>query len=427
MKQLSGRSGQSGQSGGGPKADSAPRRSILVVDDSRLQRRILGSSILKWGYDLHEAASGEEALGICRTRHIDLILSDWMMPGMDGPEFCRAFRALKRDTYGYFILLTSKSAKEEVAHGLDAGADDFLTKPVHPDELRARIIAGERIQVMERELQDKNRIVSSTLARLQILYDRIDRDLVEARRLQQSLVRERVRDFGGARVTLMLRPSGHVGGDLVGMFPINDRQIGVYGIDVSGHGIASALMTARLAGYFPPGAPDQNIALRPGPDGGWKPRAPAGVAAALNALILDEMETEHYLTLLLGHLDMESGRMVMTQAGHTHPVIQRRDGGLESVGAGGMPVGLISGAVYEDFEVTLGPGDRLLIPSDGITECTDARGRMLEDEGLFAILRAHAGAGGEELTDALVRDLTGFAGRDDLEDDISAVLVERAG
>ncbi len=410
-----------------PVKEQGKPRSILVVDDSRLQRRILCSLLGKWGYELHEAESGEEALKICRTRHIDLILSDWMMPGMGGPDFCRAFRTLERKSYGYFILLTSKSAKEEVAQGLDAGADDFLTKPVHPDELRARIIAGERIQAMERELHEKNRIVSSTLAQLQALYDRIDRDLVEARKLQQSLVRERFRDYGAAAVTLMLRPSGHVGGDLVGMFPINDRQIGIYGIDVSGHGIASALMTARLAGYFPAGKPDQNIALRQDHRGAWHPRPPSGVAATLNALILQEMETEHYLTLLLGHLDLTSGHMVMTQAGHPHPVIQRRAGAIETVGVGGMPVGLIDGADFEDFEVTLTPGDRILVLSDGVTECSDAQGHMLEGAGLCAMLGKNAGIRGERLTEALIRDLTEFAGGADFEDDISAVLVEFNG
>ena len=151
-------------------------------------------------------------------KSIDLVLSDWMMPGMNGLEFCQEFRALENDRYGYFILLTSKSEKGEVAHGLDVGADDFLIKPVAAMELRARIKAGERILKMERELVEKNRLVNETLSQISELYDSLDRDLIEARSLQQSLVREKSRDFGDARVTLLLRQSGHVGGDLVGFF-----------------------------------------------------------------------------------------------------------------------------------------------------------------------------------------------------------------
>ncbi|MGB3379571.1 MAG: response regulator, partial [Allopontixanthobacter sediminis] len=88
-------------------------RTVLVVDDSKMQRRILCASLARAGYDVLEAASGEEALQVCTTCAPDLILSDWMMPGMTGPEFCRAFRGLQRDSYGYFILLTSKSEKNE--------------------------------------------------------------------------------------------------------------------------------------------------------------------------------------------------------------------------------------------------------------------------------------------------------------------------
>ena len=140
---------------------------MLVVDDSRLQRRILASSLKKWGFEVVEAESGEQAMEICQSDLPDLVLSDWMMPGMDGLEFCRAFRALPGEDYGYFILLTAKSEKVEIARGLDAGADDFLTKPVNPSELRARISAGERIIAMQRELSDKNRVIRDTLDRLQ--------------------------------------------------------------------------------------------------------------------------------------------------------------------------------------------------------------------------------------------------------------------
>jgi sigma-B regulation protein RsbU (phosphoserine phosphatase) len=122
----------------------------LIVDDSRLQRRILAALLKRRGFEIMEAESGEEALEICATFKPELVLSDWMMPGMTGLEFCKEFRALPTESYGYFILLTSKSEKDDIAEGLDAGADDFLTKPVNADELRARIAAGERIVGMQK-------------------------------------------------------------------------------------------------------------------------------------------------------------------------------------------------------------------------------------------------------------------------------------
>jgi sigma-B regulation protein RsbU (phosphoserine phosphatase) len=264
-----------------PRTESGPVetggnviRRVLVVDDSRAQRRILTASLQRWGFDVREAESGAAALDICAGYVPDLVLSDWMMPGMTGLEFCRAFRGMPREAYGYFILLTSKSDKDEVALGLDAGADDFLTKPVNAAELRARIAAGARILQMERELTEKNRLITSTLDELQSLYDSLDSDLIEAKKLQQSLVSERYRDFGTAEVSLLLQSAGHVGGDLVGMFPISEGRIGLYGIDVSGHGISSALMTARLAGYLSSSVPEQNLALQKTRRGGFAPRPP---------------------------------------------------------------------------------------------------------------------------------------------------------
>ncbi len=400
---------------------------VLVVDDSRAQRHLLCSMLKRWGYEVLEADSGHSALEICQQEPLDLILSDWMMPGMDGLEFCKEFRKLERDNYGYFILLTSKSEKDEVAHGLDIGADDFLAKPVNASELRARMRAGERIQQMERELTEKNRTVTDALAEIQCLYDIIDRDLIEAKKLQQSLVKERYRDFGAAEVSLLLRPSGHVGGDLVGFFPINSTQIGLFSIDVSGHGITSALMTARLAGFLSGSNPDQNLALEHCEGGGYAARSPAVVTENLNRIVLEEMETEHYFTLLLAHFDLSTGVVVFTQAGHPHPALQRTDGAVEYCGQGGLPVGLLPGATYEDCDIRLYAGDRLFLMSDGITECPDKDGEMLDEEGVAKMLDRNILTRGEQFLEAVMWDLNEYSGGQDFPDDISAILLEYNG
>ena len=90
-------------------------QTILVVDDSRAQRRVLTAMLTRWGYQPISAASGQEALEICKTQPVDLVISDWVMPGMSGLEFCKAYRALSRSSYGYFVLLTSMSEFQELA------------------------------------------------------------------------------------------------------------------------------------------------------------------------------------------------------------------------------------------------------------------------------------------------------------------------
>lgn len=400
---------------------------ILVVDDSAAQRRVLSLSLARWGYEVAEAASGEAALELCRACAFDIILSDWMMPGMTGLDLCRALRAMQREAYGYFILLTSKSDKTEVADGLDGGADDFLSKPINPDELSARIRAGERILAMHRELVEKNRLICSTLDQLQAVYDSLDRDLVEARKLQQTLVRERFRDFGEGTISMLLQPSGHVGGDLVGCFRINDRQIALYAVDVSGHGVASAMMTARLAGMLSGVTPEQNVALMPDSGGGCHGWPPEMLAARLNRLMLEDLQVEHYFTLAYAEIDLSTGRLRLVQAGHPHPVILRAKGGADILGKGGMPIGLLAEAKYDRIEDRLRPGDRLFLVSDGVTECADPQGRELGEDGLRNLIARNAHLASPVFLEALVWELQAHQGGPDFRDDVSGLLFDYRG
>lgn len=404
-------------------------RTALVVDDSRLQRRLLASLLRKWNIRVIEAENALVALQMCKAHTPDLVLSDWMMPGMNGPEFCRAFRALDRETYGYFILLTSKKDKLEVTQGLDAGADDYLTKPVDTDELRARIAAGERILEMERQLSEKNRLISETLDTLQTLYDRIDQDLVQARKIQKSLVPELDLEIGPSRINLLLEPCGHIGGDLCGMFFAAEHHVAFYNIDVSGHGITSALMTARLGSYLSARHLDQNLAVEPRFGSFHALKQPQDVAELLNARLLADDGADQYFTMAYAIANLQTGRVRLTQAGHPHPMLLRASGEIEQIGGGGLPIGLIEGARFDQVEFQMEPGDRVLLYSDGFTEAPVSSDGFLDDDGLIALLRSlcHI-ADGREFLDALFRELQEkMPVGETLADDVSATLFTFAG
>lgn len=401
-------------------------RNVLVVDDSRAQRMLVASGLKSGNFTVHQAESGAEALDLCRRIDIDLVLSDWMMPGMTGIDFCRALRRAQGDRYVYFILLTSKSDKAAVTEGLEVGADDFLAKPVDAGELRARIKAGERVLAMERKLRRSNALLTDTLDKLRTLYAALDRDLVDARNLQQSLLRERHHRYAEGAISLILRPSGHVGGDMVGFFDIAPGMTGLYAFDVSGHGVTSALMTARLSGLLSGASADHNIAIAQGPDGPVG-RDPAEVAAAMNRLMLSEIQTDRYATLAYAEIERRTGAIRLVQAGHPHPMVQHRDGSVTLLGAGGMPVGLIDGAAYDGFSARLHPGERLLLVSDGVTECPDPQGAELGHEGLTDILGRLTALRGNAFLDALMWELARWHHDEDFPDDISCALYEFDG
>lgn len=404
-------------------------RHVLVVDDSKLQRKILSGFLKKWGFEVSQADSGDAALAICAAKAPDLVLSDWMMPGMTGLEFCRALRELPGDQYSYFILLTSKSEKNEIAQGLDAGSDDFLTKPVNPHELRARIKAGDRIVAMQRELSEKNSMITATLDKLQEAYDTIDKDLIQAKKIQESLVPEFSRSFGKSQVSLLLKPCGHIGGDLVGMFSPGEDRVGFYSIDVSGHGITSAMMTARLGGYLSSSYFEQNIGMERRFDKFFALRQPAEVAGLLNQRLAADQAIDEYFTMAYAIADLATGQVRLAQAGHPHPALLRADGTVEYVGQGGMPIGLVPDVPYDQVEFSMRPGDRLLLYSDGFTECRMTDGTMLEEDGLTAMIQqCSKGQPGRDFLDDLFWTLTQNMDPDiGLEDDVSATLFEYNG
>ena len=137
----------------GRSAVSAGPEKILIAEDGPVSRRILEMNLTGWGYAVQVASDGREAWEMIQAPEApSLVISDWMMPEMDGPTLCRKVRAAEMPGYVYFILLTAKGGKDDVIIGLDAGADDFLTKPFNQEELKYRVRIGQRIVDLERRI-----------------------------------------------------------------------------------------------------------------------------------------------------------------------------------------------------------------------------------------------------------------------------------
>jgi len=126
---------------------------VLLTEDDAISRRMLEAFLVKWGYEVVVAHGGEEGWGILQGKDPPrLAILDWMMPGKDGIDICRSVRQRKGRPYTYILLLTARGQKEDIVTGLEAGADDYVTKPFDPFELRARLRAGARIVELQEQL-----------------------------------------------------------------------------------------------------------------------------------------------------------------------------------------------------------------------------------------------------------------------------------
>lgn len=130
---------------------------ILIAEDEPVSRRLLQSYLQKWGHDVVVTTDGLQAWQLFEQDEFPLVITDWMMPEMDGVDLIRRIRQAERSFHVYIILLTGRSQKEDVVEGMEAGSDDFVTKPFDRDELRVRLRVGERVCELERRLAEQSR------------------------------------------------------------------------------------------------------------------------------------------------------------------------------------------------------------------------------------------------------------------------------
>lgn len=392
---------------------------ILVVDDSTSYRRLLARHLQNWGsYQILEAANGVEALEVIKTHSIGMVISDWEMPGLNGEQLCRAVRDAGLDHYVYFILVTSRSTAEDLVLGMDAGADDFLSKPIDQQELRVRLRAGERVLRLEAGLAEKNRSLNAA-------YQLIENDLKTAARMQQSLLPQEKLDIGHIKCEWFFQPSLFVSGDMLNFFRLDHEHVGFYSVDVSGHGVQSAMLSVTLTRFLShsgSGLLKKKTADFPY----YRITPPSEVIAELNAQFQMTGNNSMYFTIVYGVLNIWTGEGRLTRAGHPRPVIVHADGTMDIIEDGGLPVGFIEDTEYHDTDFILRENSRLYLYTDGITECENTGNELWGEDRFFAALREHHKVDLVETLSSLQTSLQAWKGphRTGFTDDISLLAVD---
>ena len=392
---------------------------VLIAEDARDQRLLLKALLKKQGYDVVDTENGAEALkALQENPDIRLVVSDWIMPEMDGPELCRQVRSDAFERYVYVILLTGHEDQDAFIQGLEAGADDFVHKPLNADELRVRLKAGARVVELEQRLDERNRQLGENL-------EQLEADLRLAGQTQMSLLPE-AGSLQGVTVEWFFQPSRILGGDMFGYQELDEQHICFYQLDVSGHGIPSALFSFLLHHMLSDTAGSDSLIKQATNHPPYYQIMPApSVVEALNSRFQASPDHMIYFTIAFGVMNTQTGIIELVQAGHPHPLLIRKaTGDIIRTGKGGVPVGMIDGITYEADCIQMQPGDRMLLYSDGLIESSNPAGEQYSVEMLEALQASVADKELKQARDITEQALHDWCDDDRFDDDMTFLLLE---
>ncbi|MFQ5636914.1 MAG: PP2C family protein-serine/threonine phosphatase [bacterium] len=392
---------------------------ILIVEDDLDSRLLLKHTLENWGHDIIASEDGAEAWQILYREPISFVITDWMMPEMDGLELCRRIRAADFKHYVYIILLTAKNDKKELVAGMEAGADDFVVKPFNKGELNVRIRAGERILKLEKDLDERNQKLSEA-------YSDIKKDLEAAAKVQESLLPDSTSMIHGVKFEWLFMPCTFVAGDIFSFFPVDEKVLGFYHLDVAGHGVPAAMLSVTLSKMLSQTSLKESFVKKPLPVAPfYKILTPPEVVYDLNERFQNEDDNNmQYFTMVYGLIDVINKKLRFTQAGHPTPMLLKQNEEIQLIGNGGVPVGMLPGMEYEECEYDFQNGDRLFIYSDGITECTNREQEQFSENRLIYHIDKYRDLPLRESLNKLKDSLRLWRGSDEYEDDVSILALE---
>lgn len=338
---------------------------ILIIDDDPTVRRLLERSLTRSGYQVYLATNGQEGLEQAKDCYPALIICDWLMPGIDGLEVCRQIKANSRFSTTFFILLTSLGSVEDRVKGLDAGADDFLCKPIDMNELEARVRAGLRLHQLSEDLQHQKQLLEAELA--------------EAGEYVQSILPE---PLSTEKLTVEGRfiPSRQLGGDGFDYFWLDEDHFVFYLLDVSGHGLKSALPSLSVINLLR----SQNL-----PHINYY--QPASVLEELNRLFQINYRNDKYFTMWYGIYEVKKYQLKYASAGHPPAILLSYDLNHQfietSLKTPGFPIGMFADDDYYEETCPLSFPSSLYLFSDGLYEIPRPNGKLLGLENLIQLLK----------------------------------------
>src|SRR5437016_5364992 len=340
---------------------------ILVVDDDAMSRRVLAQLLTAAGYKCRVCKDGSEALEILHAAPPTLLLLDFDMPGLNGAELLKRLRSDRNPAVARIptIVLTAHGSEKSEVSCLQAGADDFVTKPVNASVLRARIETQLRLRSMRRQLERQN-------DELERWRRNLERDLAAARLTQQSLIPQKPLPLRDWDVATCYRPVIQVGGDIYGWLRMKDGRILFWIADGTGHGAAAALLTTLAKLLFHHGSVEHD--------------GPSRVLEAVNDDFRSIFGGRSFMTAMCVAINHKTGSAHVVGAGHPPLLILRRNGATESIASVAPPLGLVERPEFAETALEFEPGDAFLLYTDGLFGSSKHQPRRLTPQQLQNML-----------------------------------------
>ncbi|MGB7417415.1 MAG: SpoIIE family protein phosphatase, partial [Thermosynechococcaceae cyanobacterium] len=336
-----------------------PMLDILIIDDDPVTCLVLRRVLEQQGYAVTIASNGQAGIELAQARPA-LIICDWMMPVMNGIEVCRCLKADPALATTFFILLTSRTELEDRIEGLDAGADEFLSKPIDPNELKARVRAGLRLYQLNQDLRQEKQ--------------KLEQERAEGAAYVRSILPA---PLESPQIRSRFVPSSQLGGDCFDYFWIAPDMLVIYLLDVSGHGLKSALSSVQILQVIR----SQGL--------GVDYQDPQAVLTALNHQFAMEAHDDQYFTLWYGVYDQAHQTLVYASAGHPPALLfTQTQTEIQHLKTKGLPIGLFEETQYKCDRISIPSHSTLYLFSDGIYEVQKTNGEMWGFPAFTASLQA---------------------------------------
>lgn len=412
---------------------------ILMATADSSDVPILVQSFSAYGFKLTLVSDGETALATCDGLKPDLIFLDVALPGLSGFDTCLRLKEQDETKNIPVIFVTAPSDSVSTVKGFSVGAVDYVTRPFQIDEVIARItthlkirnlqvLLEEIIANLQEEVVERKRAEEALHASMQMVQqanDRMKNDLAAAARVQQALLPDTLPTLPSVAFAWTYQPCSELGGDSLNVFQLDADHVGMYVLDVSGHGVSASLLSVTLSRVLIPrrdpsclfinsnGSPDTETLA-----------SPPEIATRLNRMFPMSDDEHQYFTLIYGILNIPNGVFRYTCAGHPPPLYLVPNQRVIPCDIGNVPIGLFEDSHYEEGTIQLEPGGRLFLYSDGILEAKDPSKEFFGETRLQETMAATQDTPLQGSVDTIVQAVLDWTETHHAQDDLSILAFE---